>query len=223
MPPPTAAPGARRILLLVPSSRPDEAPHRDGLRIETFAAAFYALRDAGLDVVIAAPAAGYPPVAPIAAGSADPVVARFARDREAREELGDPLPLDRVFADEFDALLVLGGPAALTDFAGDARIGALVDGFAGTGRPVAAIGGGRAALLPARDGAGRPLVRGRRIAALAADRATGLDAALAALGAAARGEAALVVDGPLITAVDAAAGAAAAALLAALGPPGAGP
>ena len=206
---------AARVLMVLPSSgRAGDLDAWTGVQIEEFAGPYFLYRDAGLDIVLASPCGGYPTVAPAdAAGARHPAAERFARDRRAREELGDTLRLDQVFADDFDGLHVAGGYGALWDLAADDALAALVGALHGAGRPLAMVGYGGAALLRATGADGGSIVRGRRVAAappaeeaarvIALGLPFSLPAALATLGARIEsgpaGAALIVQDGLLIT------------------------
>lgn len=144
--------------------RPDD--RGTGMDLGDFASAYYLFRDAGYDIALASPAGGMPAFEGTAnawAGSAD--LRRLRGDRHARTELSDSIPLDGVYAADFDGVYYPGGSGALIDLSADRSSARLIESFTGLGRPTAFNGDALAALLPVRGADGAPLVRGRALSA----------------------------------------------------------
>lgn len=123
-----------RILMIL---LPDDTVHA---RLERFAESYYALRDAGAELVLASPQGGYPWDGP-RDEEADPTPAlrRFRQDGEAREALGDTLRLEQLHHEDFDAGFCLGAAGAPWRENDPHAAGALVARLLQAGRPVAVI------------------------------------------------------------------------------------
>jgi putative intracellular protease/amidase len=101
--------------------------------LETFLTAYYTLRDANVELVLASPDGGYP--LGLSRGDQEdsaPVLQRFRMDRIAREEVADTLGTDQVFAADFDAAFCIGAAASLAHDTTAALIAALL----ASGKPV---------------------------------------------------------------------------------------
>jgi putative intracellular protease/amidase len=138
---------------------------KTGFWIEEFAAPYYLLTDAGVEVSLASPKGGQPPIDP---KSAEPdaqteATKRFDRDPATQQKLASTLPLPQVRADDYDALFFPGGHGPLWDLSIDEHSIALIEAFYRQQKPVAAVCHGPAVLAPTRDANGEPLVKGRKV------------------------------------------------------------
>ena len=168
-----------RILMVLSSyDRVGDGGPKTGFWLESFTAAYYVFADAGVDIALASPSGGQPPIDPKSdrPGNQPETVKRFKGDQPARAALADTLWLDQVVCDDFDAVYYAGGHGPMWDLAEDRVSQALIAGMCAAGRPIALVGHGPAALRRAVDAAGRPLVEGRRVTATPSseEQATGL-------------------------------------------------
>ncbi len=157
---PLAAADAPRVLILTTSADHFPDGHPTGLWLEEFAVPYVALSGAGVDVTVVSPLGGQVPIDPRSEPSA------VQRDDwgAAIDELGQTAKLDDSYrAADYDALFVPGGHGAMMDLAVDPAVAALVSDFARSGKIVAAICHGPAALVGATLADGTPLVRGKRV------------------------------------------------------------
>lgn len=162
-----------RVLMAVSGSDhwtlADGTSHPCGFWPEELAVPHEVFTAAGFDVVIATPG-GVRPVAdeagftPEMNGGSDEPGRRF-RDYLASidDELGAPVDLDAVSADDYDVVFVPGGHGPMEDLAVSPVFGALVAAFTAADKPVAAVCHGPAALLPATAADGRWVFAGRRL------------------------------------------------------------
>lgn len=104
-------PHTRRILIVL-AARAD-AETTPPFELPALAGAYYALKDRGVEVVLASSADAPPRVTALreTASDEDALVRRFRADRAARDDLADVLPLDRVVLDDFDAIVCVGDVA----------------------------------------------------------------------------------------------------------------
>lgn len=138
---------------------------KTGFWVEEFAAPYYVLHDAGVDVTLASPKGGQPPIDP---KSAEPdaqteATRRFDRDQVTRQRLANTLPLSQVRAQDYDAVFYPGGHGPLWDLSQHPDSIALIEEFYRQQKPVVAVCHGPAVLAEARTPAGEPLVKGKRV------------------------------------------------------------
>lgn len=157
----TAAAARPRVLFIV--SRARQLTMRDGSLLTTgywaeeLLVPYRAFTEAGYDVEFATPVGMAPQPDPRSLSAQD--------DAELRRivDLQNPLVLDDVELDEYDALFVPGGHAPMEDLATDRVAGDLITAALAAGKPVGAVCHGPAALLAARRPDGKPAVAGYRL------------------------------------------------------------
>jgi putative intracellular protease/amidase len=139
--------------------------HKTGFWIEEFAAPYYTLTDAGINVAIASPKGGQPPIDPKsdAPESQTEATKRFKNDEALKEKLSLTLKLSDVSADEYDAVFFPGGHGPLWDLSTDTDSIRLVETFIRNNKPVAAVCHAPAVLLNAKAPSGEPLVKGKKV------------------------------------------------------------
>ncbi|KJL48744.1 Molecular chaperone Hsp31 and glyoxalase 3 [Microbacterium hydrocarbonoxydans] len=149
------------VLFVVTAARTwtlaDGTAHPTGYWAEELLAPYELLTAAGHDVSFATPG-GIAPVADAGSlrdGDADAIA--------AIDGLASPLVLAAVDPAAYDAVYYPGGHGPMQDLATDTDSAALITATIAGGRPLAAVCHGLAALLPARDAEGRPVVAGRTI------------------------------------------------------------
>jgi putative intracellular protease/amidase len=153
------------LMVLTSHDRLGNTGEKTGFWLEEFAAPFYVLKDAGLDVTLASPNGGQPPLDP---RSDDPkseteAMRRFKSDPEAKAALANTVKLSEVSADEYDAVFYPGGHGPLWDLSDDRDSIALIERIYAAGKPVAAVCHGPAAFRRAQAPDGTPLVRGKSV------------------------------------------------------------
>ncbi len=136
---------------------------KTGFWIEEFAAPYYTLKDAGVNITLASPKGGQPPIDP---KSAEPdaqtdATRRFNDDQELQTLLAQTKKLSEVNAEDFDAVFFPGGHGPLWDLTTDANSIRLIELFWKSKKPVAAVCHAPAVLLNAKDENGEPLVNGK--------------------------------------------------------------
>ncbi|GEO06601.1 dimethylallyltransferase [Adhaeribacter aerolatus] len=139
---------------------------KTGFWIEEFAAPYYKLADAGVDITIASPKGGQPPIDP---KSEEPdaqteATKRYYQDKALQEKLSRTKKLSEVKAADFDAVFYPGGHGPLWDLATDQDSIKLIEEFYQQQKPVAAVCHGPAVLTRAKAPTGEPLVKGKKVA-----------------------------------------------------------
>ena len=155
----------RILMVLTSHDRLGDTGQKTGFWLEEFAAPYYAFVDAGAQVTLASPKGGQPPIDPKsdAPDAQTDATRRFAADPPAQQALASTLALDKVRAEDFDALFYPGGHGPLWDLAEDPRSVALIERFDALGKPLGAVCHAPAVLRDARGTDGAPLVNGRAV------------------------------------------------------------
>ncbi|WP_409467580.1 type 1 glutamine amidotransferase domain-containing protein [Streptomyces sp. HC307] len=147
-----------KILMVISSANSmqlaDGSTHPTGYWAEEVAASHEVLTAAGAEVSIATPGGDRPTVDALSlderGGVAEADAQRFRAYLDGiAEQLSAPLSLAEVRAGDYDAIYIPGGHAPMADLATDADLGRLLDEADASGRTVAALCHGVAALLSA--------------------------------------------------------------------------
>jgi putative intracellular protease/amidase len=157
------------LMVLTSHDRLGNTGKKTGFWLEEFAAPYYILKDAGIDVTLASPRGGQPPLDP---KSDDPsaeteAMRRFKGDLEAQAALARTVKLSDVSPDEYDAVFYPGGHGPLWDLSEDRDSIGIIESMYGAGKPVAAVCHGPAAFRSARAPDGSPLVQGKSVTGFA--------------------------------------------------------
>ena len=142
---------------------------KTGFWIEEFASPYYFLTDKGVEVTLASPAGGLPPIDPTSDKPENQTEAtiRFKADEPLQEKLSRTLPLAEVSADDFDAVFYPGGHGPLWDLAESADSARLIESFYNLQKPVALVCHAPAALKNVKNQDGEPLVKGKKVTGFA--------------------------------------------------------
>ena len=138
---------------------------KTGFWIEEFAAPYYILADAGVELTIASPKGGQPPVDPKSesADSQTPATKRFYSDYDLIDKVAHTLKLSEVNEADYAAVFYPGGHGPLWDLATDAISINLIENFYKNNKPVAFVCHAPAALLKVKAPDGEPLVKGKEV------------------------------------------------------------
>ncbi len=147
------------ILFIVTSADALAPGHPTGVWLEEYAIPYVALSEAGIGVEVASPKGGQGPIDP----KTVPDAKAAARWEKALAALARTKPLAEVAADDFDAVFIPGGHGPMVDLAADPVVAALIGDFARSGKIVAAVCHGPAALLGVTTPDGQPFLKDRRV------------------------------------------------------------
>lgn len=138
---------------------------KTGFWIEEFAAPYYKLLDNGVQITLASPKGGQPPIDPKSegAGNDSPATLRFKNDKEAQQLLAHTSMLSLMKESEFDAIFYPGGHGPLWDLANDKNSIHLIESFYGNNKPVATVCHAPGVLRYAKNTLGEPLVKGKKV------------------------------------------------------------
>jgi len=153
------------LLVLTSHDQLGDTGKKTGFWLEELAAPYYALKDAGAELVLASPKGGQPPLDP---KSDDPDAQtddtrRFKADAEAQAALASTVVLSSVKAEDFDAVFYPGGHGPLWDLANDADSIALIEAFAKADKPTGFVCHAPGVLKSVKGPDGKPLVNGRKV------------------------------------------------------------
>src|ERR1700749_4714569 len=112
-----------------------------GFWLEEFAAPDFVFRDAGVDLTLASPKGGQPPLDPKSdlPGNQTPAMAPFKKDATAQKALANTVKLAGMKSEDFDTVFYPGGHGPMWDLAEDKSSIALIEAFYNAGKPVAAV------------------------------------------------------------------------------------
>jgi putative intracellular protease/amidase/predicted enzyme related to lactoylglutathione lyase len=112
-----------------------------GFWLEEFAAPYFVFKDAGVDLTLASPKGGQPPIDPKSdlPESQTPAMARFKKDAAAQKVLADTAKLADMKATDFDTVFYPGGHGPMWDLAESPTSIALLEAFYNSGKPIALV------------------------------------------------------------------------------------
>ena len=155
----------KTLMVLTSHDKLGDTGKKTGFWLEEFAAPYYVLKDAGVDVTLASPKGGQPPLDPgsDAEDMQTDATRRFKADADAQKHLAHTHVLAEINEADYDAIFYPGGHGPLWDLAEDADSIKLIEAFARTNRPIGAVchAPGIFRLTKGPDGA--PLVSGKTV------------------------------------------------------------
>ena len=153
------------LLVLTSHDKLGDTGEPTGYWYEEMAAPYYRLKDAGVEITLASPSGGRPPMDPMSKESQYQTddTHRFDEDAQAQQVLANTVRLDSVLPTQFDSVFYAGGHGPMYDLTEDKTSIQLIEDMWNAGKPVASTCHGPAVLRHAVTSAGRPLVRGRRV------------------------------------------------------------
>jgi putative intracellular protease/amidase len=152
------------LMVLTSHDRLGDTGEKTGFWLEEFAAPYYTFKDAGVEVTLASPAGGQPPLDPKsdAEDAQTEDTKRFKADTAAQADLADTTVLAEVNAEDFDAVFYPGGHGPLWDLAVDQDSIALIENFVQQDKPIAFVCHSPAALKNVKVD-GEYLVKGKKV------------------------------------------------------------
>lgn len=137
---------------------------KTGFWLEEFAAPYFVFRDAGVELTLASPKGGQPPIDPKSdlPENQTPAMARFKQDPVAQKALSQTVKLADVKAEDYDSIFYVGGHGPMWDLVDNPVSIALIESFYNSGKPVAAVCHSPAVFHKVKY-KGAPLVKGKRV------------------------------------------------------------
>ena len=136
-----------------------------GFWLEEFAAPYFVFKDAGVELTLASPKGGQPPLDPKSdlPENQTPAMARFKKDAAAQKALANTVKLADMKAEDFDTVFYPGGHGPMWDLAESPVSIALLEAFYNSGKPIALVCHSPGVLRHVMYH-GAPLVKGKRVA-----------------------------------------------------------
>ncbi len=137
---------------------------KTGFWLEEFAAPYFVFRDAGIDLTLASPKGGQPPLDPKSdlPENQTPAMTRFKSDKAAQKDLANTVKLADMKAENFDTVFYTGGHGPMWDLAESPVSIALLESFYNSGKPIALVCHSPGVLRHVTY-KGEPLVKGKRV------------------------------------------------------------
>lgn len=153
------------LMVLTSHDRLGNTGRKTGFWLEELAAPYYVFKDAGVQITLASPKGGHPPLDP---KSNEPtfqtdITRRFERDADANAILDKTVPLINVKQEDYDTVFYPGGHGPMWDLADDDHSIKLLESFAAAGKPFAVVCHSTGALRHVKTTAGKLLVEGKTV------------------------------------------------------------
>lgn len=153
----------RVAIVLTSIDRAGDGP--SGSWYEELAAPYYALTDAGIEVVLTSIKGGSAPIDPASREDQwqTEYTRRFDNDANALRKLSDTQPVAGLAPSDFDALFLCGGLAVMWDFTDSLPLANFVAAIDAKEGVVSSVCHGAAGLLSAKTASGDPIVKQRQL------------------------------------------------------------
>ncbi len=137
---------------------------KTGFWVEEFASPYYLLADKNIDITIASPKGGQPPIDPKSElpDFQTPATERYYKDSELLDKMAKTTPLSEIKESDFDAVFYPGGHGPLWDLAEDKNSVQLIESFYNNNKPVGAVCHAPAIFKNTKT-EGKPLVNGKNV------------------------------------------------------------
>ena len=125
------------VMVLTSHDQLGSTGRKTGFWLEELAAPYYTFKDAGVEITLASPRGGRPPLDP---KSNEPefrtdLTVRFEKDAAAEAQLSKTIRLDGVRQGDFDTVFYPGGHGPMWDLAEDEHSIKLIESFIAAGKP----------------------------------------------------------------------------------------
>jgi putative intracellular protease/amidase len=154
----------RILMVLTSHDQLGNTGRKTGFWLEEFAAPYFVFRDADVQLTLASPKGGQPPIDPKSdlPENQTPAMARFKQDAAAQKALSHTVKLADMRAEDYDTIFYVGGHGPMWDLVDNADSIALIESFYNSGKPVAAVCHSPAVFHRVTY-QGAPLVKGKRV------------------------------------------------------------
>lgn len=152
------------LMVLTSHDQLGNTGRKTGFWLEEFAAPYYVFKDAGVDLTLASPKGGQPPIDPKSdlPENQTPAMTRFKKDPEAQKTLSRTSKLADMNSEDFDTIFYVGGHGPMWDLVDNPDSIALIESFYNSGKPVAAVCHSPAVFHRVMH-KGVPLIKGKRV------------------------------------------------------------
>ena len=152
------------LMVLTSHDQLGDTGRKTGFWLEEGAAPYFVFRDAGVQLTLASPKGGQPPIDPKSDDPQNqtPAQIRFKKDAEAQNAFASTVRLASVKAENFDTIFYPGGHGPMWDLAEDPVSIALLESFYNSGKPIALVCHSPGVLRHVKY-KGEPLVKGKQV------------------------------------------------------------
>jgi putative intracellular protease/amidase len=152
------------LMVLTSHDQLGNTGRKTGLWLEEFAAPYFVFRDAGVQLTLASPNGGQPPIDPKSdqPENQTDAMARFKQDKNAQSDLAHTSKLADMKSADFDTVFYVGGHGPMWDLAESADSISLIESFYNSGKPIALVCHSPGVLRHVTY-KGEPLVKGKRV------------------------------------------------------------
>jgi len=152
------------LMVLTSHDQLGNTGRKTGFWLEEFAAPYFVFKDAGVELTLASPKGGQPPLDPKSdlPENQTPATARFKKDKTAQQALANTVTLSSVNSEDFDTVFYPGGHGPMWDLAEDPVSIALLESFYNSGKPIALVCHSPGVLRHVKY-KGEPLVKGKHV------------------------------------------------------------
>ncbi|MCL9682650.1 type 1 glutamine amidotransferase domain-containing protein [Legionella maioricensis] len=156
------------LMVLTSHDQLGNTGRKTGFWLEEFAAPYFVFVDAGVELTLASPKGGQPPVDPKSdlPENQTPAMTRFKKDDKAKKALSQTAKLGDMKAEDFDTIFYVGGHGPLWDLAESPVSINLIESFYNSGKPIALVCHSPG-LLHRVTYKGAPIVKGKRVTGFA--------------------------------------------------------
>jgi putative intracellular protease/amidase len=153
------------LMILTSHDQLGNTGKKTGFWLEEFAAPYYVFKDAGVDITVASPKGGQPPLDP---KSDEPdfqtaATDRFKKDPAAQQILATSHRLAGMSEKNFDAIFYPGGHGPMWDLVNDKDSIGLIERTYAAGKPVAAVCHAPGIFRDVKGPDGQPFVKGKQV------------------------------------------------------------
>lgn len=138
---------------------------KTGFWIEEFATPYYLFKEAGIQMVLASPKGGQPPIDPKSDAPENQTEAtiKYKNDAELLKMMANTIKLENIKATDFDAVFYPGGHGPLWDLSTDEHSISLINDFWAANKPIATVCHAPSVLLNVKNKEGNNLVKGKKV------------------------------------------------------------
>ena len=153
------------LIVLTSHDKLGDTGHKTGFWLEELAAPYYVFKDNNVEVILASPLGGQPPLDP----KSDEVdfqtesTKRFKLDSDAQQQLASTLVLSTVNVADYDAVFYPGGHGPLWDLAEDSSSIALIENTLKQDKVLGLVCHAPGALKLAKNADGTSIVKGKKV------------------------------------------------------------
>ena len=152
------------LMVLTSHDQLGNTGRKTGFWLEEFAAPYFVFKDAGVELTLASPKGGQPPIDPKSdlPESQTPAMTRFKQDEQAKKDLSQTMKLADMKAENFDTVFYPGGHGPMWDLAESQDSIKLLESFYNAEKPIALVCHSPGVLRHVTY-KGAPLVKGKRV------------------------------------------------------------